>query len=59
VYPLISKKRLQELATQKDPPAADIFELYNALFDTNLQEGVEADDLQVAEFINQTKKLYE
>ena len=59
VYPLISKKRLQELATQKDPPAADIFELYNALFDTNLQEGVDADDLQVEAFIKQTKKLYE
>jgi hypothetical protein len=59
VYPLISKKRLQELATQKDPPAADIFELYNALFGTNLQEGVEADDLQVEAFIKQTKKLYE
>jgi len=59
VYPLISKNRLQELAGQKDPPAADIFELYNALFDTNLQEGVDADDLQVEAFIKQTKKLYE
>lgn len=59
VYPLISKKRIQELLSQEEPPAADIFELYNALFDTSLQEGTDEDDKQVAEFIKQTAKLYE
>ena len=59
VYPMISKKRIQELLSQKEPPAADIFELYNALFDTNLQEGTVGDDKQVNEFIRQTAKLYE
>ena len=59
VYPLISKKRIQELLSQEEPPAADIFELYNALFGTSLQEGTDEDDKQVAEFIKQTAKLYE
>mgnify|MGYP005989407069 CR=1 FL=1 len=59
VYPLISKKRIQELLGQEEPPAADIFELYNALFGTSLQEGTDEDDKQVAEFIKQTAKLYE
>jgi hypothetical protein len=47
VYPLISKKRIQELLGQEEPPAADIFELYNALFGTSLQEGTDEDDKQV------------
>jgi len=59
VYPMISKKRLQQLSRETDPEANDIFELYNALFGTDLKEGDEKDEAMVKVFIRQQAKLYE
>jgi hypothetical protein len=59
VYPMISKKRLQQLSRETDPEANDIFELYNALFGTDLKEGDEKDEAMVRVFIEQQAKLYE
>ena len=59
VYPMISKKRLQQLSRETDPEANDIFELYNALFGTDLKEGDEKDEAMVRGFIEQQAKLYE
>ena len=59
VYPMISKKRLQQLSRETDPEANDIFQLYNALFGTDLKEGDEKDEAMVRGFIRQQAKLYE
>lgn len=59
VYPMISKKRLQQLSRETDPEADDIFQLYNALFGTDLKEGDEKDEAMVRAFIRQQAKLYE
>ena len=59
VYPMISKKRLEQLSRETDPEANDIFQLYNALFGTDLKEGDEKDEAMVKVFIEQQAKLYE
>ena len=56
---MISKKRLEQLSRETDPEANDIFQLYNALFGTDLKEGDEKDEAMVKVFIEQQAKLYE